>query len=163
MLWSPLPRGWNGWRGRSAKFLCDKCLSKCSTLLQGVCYVLPQGAGWDEGSQQSLKQPTAGLAPTWCSWSKIMISLNKQSNQHPLYPARQVSLLSTDITLGTAVGKLPARHANQLLPLIKWVDGILQPVHTVHKGTVHWCWLFHYNKTCEENNKYQKLRHICGI
>lgn len=25
---------------------------------QGVCYVLPQGAGWDRGSQQSLKQPT---------------------------------------------------------------------------------------------------------
>ena len=159
----PPPQRMEWMEGRSEKFLCDKCLSKCSTLLQGLCYVLSQGAGQDKGSQQSLKQPTAGLAPTWCSWSKIMMSLNKQSNQHPLYPARQVSLLSTDITLGTVVGKLPARHAKQLLPLIKWVDGILQVVHTVHKGTVHRCWLFHYNKTCKESNKYQTLMHICGI
>ena len=153
----------DGEEGQRNFFVINVCLNvpPCFRVF-AMCF-LRGLARTKEASRQSLKQPTPGLAPTWCCWSKIIMSLNKQSNQHPLYPARQVSLLSIDITLGTAVGKLPGGHANQLLPWRKWVDGILQGVHTIHKGTVHWCWLFHYNETCKEKNKYHMLRHICGI
>ena len=160
MLWIPLPKGWNGWKeGQRNFFVINVCLNVPPCFrVSATCFL--RGLARTKEASSHWSSPPLACPYTW---SKIMTSLNKQSNQHPLYPARQVSLLSTDITLGTDVGKLPARHAKQLLPLIKWVDGILQVAHTVHKGTVHWCWLFHYNKTCKESNKYQMLMHICGI